>query len=226
VKAGPESRSGIATEGTATEQASSEPPHLSSRQRARSVDLLAKSEPPTSTWMVSETTSPVDFTPLVTAVLHLPSNGKEAPTKLVIRCRQSRTELLVRTEGTWPVLHTVVARAGPRSNDKPLVTSLWNSYASEGAANPKHGATSRMSRTSYVQFGYQINERPSVRSPWAASADGKIANYKGAPVGLWQSLPESARLRITVLNGAGISHESSFQTGRIRDRPTKNFSGV
>jgi hypothetical protein len=210
-KTAPDSPSGTASQETVTGQVSSDPPHLSSGQRARTVELLAKPEPPTSTWVVSETTSPVDFTPLVTATLHFPSNGKEAPTTLVIRCRQSRTELLVRTEGTWPVSHTLVARASPRSNDKPLVSSLWNSYASEGAANPKQDATSRMSRTSYVQVGYQINERPSVRLPWAASADGKTASYKGDAVGLLQSLPEAARLTITVLDGNGVAHEAVFK---------------
>jgi hypothetical protein len=52
-------------------------------------------------WVVSETTSPVDYTPLITAAIRLPSSVKSAPNTLAIRCRGRRTELLVRTEGTW-----------------------------------------------------------------------------------------------------------------------------
>jgi hypothetical protein len=177
----------------------------------RTVDPLAKPEPPNSTWIVSETTSPVDFTPLVTATLRLPSSGKNAPNTIVIRCRQSRTELLVHTGGTWLVTRTQVARAGTQSNDKPLLSSLRNSYASQSAAYPKPDVMLRVSRTSYVQVGYQINERPSVRLPWAASADGKTASYKGDTAGLLQSLPETARLRITVLDGPGVAHEAVFE---------------
>ena len=135
---------------------------------ARAVDIPSK--PPDTNWVVSETTSPVDYTPLITAALRLPSNVKDAPNTLAIRCRGLRTELLVRTEGTW-----------------------------------------RASRASEVQVAYQINDQPFVKLPWTASADGKTASYKGEAVGLLQSLPEGARLKINVLDGPGNSHEATFQ---------------
>ena len=126
---------------------------------------------PTGTnWVVSETTSPIDYSPLVTALIGSTSPVKDAPSTLVIRCRGLLTELQVRTEGTW-----------------------------------------RASRTGEVQVGYQINDQPFVRLPWAASGHGKIASYKGEVVGLLQSLPEGARLKIDVLDGPGLSHEATFQ---------------
>jgi hypothetical protein len=126
---------------------------------------------PTGTnWVVSETTSPIDYSPLVTALIGSTSPVKDAPTTLVIRCRGQHTELLVRTEGTW-----------------------------------------RASRYGEIQVGYQINDQPAVRLPWAASGYGKIASYKGEVVGLLQSLPEGARLKIDVLDGPGLSHEATFQ---------------
>ena len=100
----------------------------------------------------------------------MPFTVKDAPTTLAIRCRGRRTELLVRTEGTW-----------------------------------------RASRASEVQVDYQINDQPFVRLQWTASADGKTASYKDDAVGLLQSLPEGARLKINVLDGPGAGHEATFQ---------------
>jgi hypothetical protein len=136
--------------------------------RAGAVDVPSK--PPNSNWVVSETTSPVDYTPLITAAFRLPSDVKDAPNTLAIRCRGLRTELLVRTEGTW-----------------------------------------RTSPAGEIQVAYQINDQPLVKLPWTASADGKTASYKGEAVGLLQSLPEGALLKINVLDGPGSGHEATFQ---------------
>lgn len=134
---------------------------------AKAADIPKK--PPDTNWLVSETTSPVDYTPLLTAMTRLPSNVKHAPNTLAIRCRGGHTELLVRTGGTW-----------------------------------------RVSRAREVQVEYQINDQPSVKLAWAASADGKTAIYKEDPVGLLQSLPEGARLKINVLDGPDPGHEATF----------------
>ena len=121
-------------------------------------------------WIVSETNSPVDYAPSVTATIRSPSNGKDAPKVLAIRCRGQRTELLVRTEGTW---------------------------------HPSGGGE--------VQVAYQINDQAFARRPWTASADGKAASYKDDAVGLLQSLPEGAQLKINVLDGPGPGHQATFQ---------------
>ncbi len=121
-------------------------------------------------WVVSETTSPVDYSPLVTALIRSTSPVKDAPTTLAVRCRGKHTELLVRTDGTWTTT---------RGNE--------------------------------LRVDYQINDQPAVRLPWTASADGKTASYKGDAVGLLQSLPEGARLKIDVVDGPDLSHEATFQ---------------
>jgi hypothetical protein len=133
-------------------------------------DVVVPPKPRDTNWLVSETTSPVDYSPLITAAIRLPHSVRHAPNTLAIRCRGGRTELLVRTEGTW-----------------------------------------RASRGGEVQVDYQINEQPLVRRPWTAPADGKTAIYKDDAVGLLQSLPEGAQLKISVLDGPGQSHEATFQ---------------
>src|SRR6202163_2094717 len=131
----------------------------------------AQNQPADTAWVVSETTSPVDYSPLITAVIHPTSSVKDAPNTLAVRCRGSRTELLLRTEGAW-----------------------------------------RASRASEVQVDHQINDQPFVRLGWAVSADGKTASYKDDAVELLRSLPEGARLKISVfVRQEGPGQEATFQ---------------
>jgi hypothetical protein len=146
------------------------PNHLETALRGDAEKVAPASPPADTVWVVSETTSPVDYSPLVTAVIHSTSSVKDAPNTLAVRCRGSRTELLLRTEGTW-----------------------------------------RASHASEVQVDYQINDQPFVRLQWTASADGKAATYKDDAIGLLRSLPEGARLKISVLDRPGPGHEATFQ---------------
>ena len=131
----------------------------------------AQNQPSDAAWVVSETTSPVDYSPLITAVIHSTARVKDAPNTLAVRCRGSRTELLLRTEGAW-----------------------------------------RASRASEVQVDHQINEQPFVRLQWTVSADGKTASYKDDAVELLRSLPEGARLKISVFaRQEGPGQEATFQ---------------
>lgn len=130
----------------------------------------AQNQPADTAWVVSETTSPVDYSPLITAVIQSTSSVKDAPNTLAVRCSGSRTELLLRTEGAW-----------------------------------------HASRASEVQVDFQINDQPSVRLQWTVSADGKTASYKDDAVGLLRSLPEGARLKISVFDRQGLGQEAKFQ---------------
>jgi hypothetical protein len=154
------------------------PAAVSPDRPSRAVDRPSK--PTDTNWIVSETTSPVDYAPLTTAVIRLPSSVKDAPNTVAIRCLGGRTEFLVRTEGIW-----------------------------------------RASRAREVQVDYQIDDQSSVRLAWTASADGKTASYKDNAIGFLQSLPEGGRLKISVLDGPGPSHEATFQLAgldAIRDK--------
>jgi hypothetical protein len=121
-------------------------------------------------WVVSETVSPLDYSPLVTALIRTTSPVKNAPTSLGVRCREKHTEFLVRTDGTW-------------------VTT----------------------RSKKLRVDYQINDQPAVTLTWTASADGKTASYKDDAVGLLQSIPEGAQLKINVFDGPGPGHDATFQ---------------
>jgi hypothetical protein len=81
---------------------------------------------PTGTnWVISETTSPVDYSPLVTGLMPSTSKVKDAPTTLVVRCVGERTELLVRTDGTWNATRGHELRVDYQVNDQPAVGLQW-----------------------------------------------------------------------------------------------------
>lgn len=57
------------------------------------------SAPPANRWIVSETTSPIDYSPLVSAVLEPVQRGDNGPISLAIHCRAKRIELSLQFRG-------------------------------------------------------------------------------------------------------------------------------
>ena len=55
----------------------------------------ARPAPASDSWIVSETTSPVDYTPIVTATTFSRGDSDRFPMQLSIRCRAGRSELVV-----------------------------------------------------------------------------------------------------------------------------------
>lgn len=63
---------------------------------------VAPAKPPSDGWTIGETTSPVDFSPLLVAELRPVTPAHDgAPAVLMVRCRNARTEISVRAQGTW-----------------------------------------------------------------------------------------------------------------------------
>jgi type VI secretion system (T6SS) VasI/EvfG family protein len=85
----------------------------------------AQNQPADTAWVVSETTSPVDYSPLITAVIHSTSSVKDAPNTLAVRCRGLRTELLLRTEGAWRASRASEVQVDYQINDQPFVKLQW-----------------------------------------------------------------------------------------------------
>jgi hypothetical protein len=79
----------------------------------------------TGSWILSETMSPVDYSPMITATTSSQSVAKDAPATLVIRCRAQRTDLLVGTEGSWRASRANELRVDFKVNDQPAVGMRW-----------------------------------------------------------------------------------------------------
>src|SRR5438552_18925106 len=62
---------------------------------SRSIARPARSAPEGDNWIISETTSPVDYTPIVTATTSSRGGSNGSSMQLSIRCRGGRTELVV-----------------------------------------------------------------------------------------------------------------------------------
>jgi Type VI secretion system VasI, EvfG, VC_A0118 len=100
----------------------------------------AQNQPADTAWVVSETTSPVDYSPLITAVIHSTSSVKDAPSTLAVRCSGPRTELLLRTEGAWRASRSSEVQVDYQINDQPFVRLQWTVSADGKAASYKDDA--------------------------------------------------------------------------------------
>jgi hypothetical protein len=90
---------------------------------AKTVDIPTM--PPDPDWIVSETMSPVDYSPTISATIRSTSGEKDAPNALTIRCRQLRTELMLRSAGKWRISRTSEVQVVYQINEQPFVSLQW-----------------------------------------------------------------------------------------------------
>jgi hypothetical protein len=76
-------------------------------------------------WIVSETTSPVDYRPLISAVIRSTSDVNGGPNALTVRCRAQHTELSIRTDGAWGAPHGNDLPVEYQINDQTVVRQPW-----------------------------------------------------------------------------------------------------
>jgi hypothetical protein len=108
---------------------------------ARHVDIPAIPAKPLDTnWIVSETASPVDYSPLVTAVIRSTTGSRDAPNTLAIRCLGARTEALLRTEGTWRASRAGTVQVDYQIDDQPHVRLQWMASTDGKTASYKDDA--------------------------------------------------------------------------------------
>lgn len=82
-------------------------------------------QPANGAWIISETTSPIDYSPQITAAIFSQSTAIDAPTTFTIRCRQQRTELLVSTSGSWRAMRGDRFVVDYAINDQAAVKMRW-----------------------------------------------------------------------------------------------------
>jgi len=76
-------------------------------------------------WTLSETRSPVDFSPLVIAVIRATSDVKDGPNSFEVRCRSQRTEISIRADGASTALRGNELVVDYQINDQPIVRQPW-----------------------------------------------------------------------------------------------------
>ena len=163
---------------------------------ARRVDIPAK--PQDTDWIVSETMSPVDYSPLITAVIRSTTSLQDAPNTLVIRCLGPRTEVLLRTQGTWRASRSNTVQVDHQIDDQPLARLQWTVSADGKSANYGNdavgflqslpeGARLKVNVLDRAGAGHEatfqlagldaVRKRIAVPCKWAAAAD-KISSGK------------------------------------------------
>src|SRR5260370_19848865 len=96
-------------------------------ERLKCVDELLQEMAPDSAqpqdpnWIISETTSPVDYRPQIAALTTARASSQDAPSSLAIHCRARRTELIVSTTGSWKQATDGEVKVVYRINEEPPV---------------------------------------------------------------------------------------------------------
>jgi hypothetical protein len=123
----------------------------------------AQNQPADTAWVVSETTSPVDYAPLTTAVINSTSSAQDAPNSLAVRCHGTRTELLLRTEGAWRATHASEVQVDYRIDDQPVVRLQWTASPDGKTARYKGDAVGLLrSLPEGAQLKISVFDRQSV----------------------------------------------------------------
>jgi hypothetical protein len=76
-------------------------------------------------WIISETTSPVNYQPQTAALTTARAASQDAPSSLAIHCRGHRTELIVSTTGSWKQVPDGEVKVVHRINEEPPVEQRW-----------------------------------------------------------------------------------------------------
>jgi hypothetical protein len=80
-------------------------------------------------WVVSETTSPVDYSQQVSASVLSRATAEDAPLSLTIRCRARRIDLSVNTIGAWKAPGNNQFRVAYQIEQRPVVEERWTASA-------------------------------------------------------------------------------------------------
>ena len=102
---------------------------LSQELSGASAPASAPAQPSGANWVISQTTSPIDYSPQITAAISSESAEKDAPSSFAIRCRGQRTELLVSTAGSWRPSNNGEFKVSYRINDQPAIEERWAAFA-------------------------------------------------------------------------------------------------
>jgi hypothetical protein len=102
-------------------------------ERLKCVDELLQevapepAQPRGPNWIISETTSPVDYKPQIAASTTARASARDAPSSLAIRCRAQHTELMISTMGSWKPATGGDVKVVYRINEEPPVEQNWKS---------------------------------------------------------------------------------------------------
>ena len=104
-------------------------------ERLKCVDELLgeMAEPPDAAqsqgpnWVISDTTSPVDYKPQISALTTARAPSRDAASSLAIHCRAGRTELVISTMGSWSQAAAGEVKVAYRINEEPSIEQQWRS---------------------------------------------------------------------------------------------------
>jgi len=159
------------------------------------ISQIALAQNERGNWVISETTSPVDYSPQVAATILSRLDQGNGPTSLSVYCRRGRTEITATFDdfARYPV------------GTEMEVLTLIN----ERDASRRPPAEQNWTRQRWIQQRWDDTDRETTIS------------LKGDVTAFLRSLPGDGRMFVRVFDKQRISHDAEFQlTGlpAVRDK--------
>jgi hypothetical protein len=90
---------------------------------------------PVQSWLVSEMSSPLDYRPMLTAIIHPTSSSEGGPSSLTIRCLGGqRTSLSIQSVGRWRAARKNALTVDHQIDDRSAVRQVWTLSADAKSA--------------------------------------------------------------------------------------------
>jgi hypothetical protein len=81
--------------------------------------------PQGTNWIISETTSPVDYRPQIAALTTARASSQDAPSSLSVQCRAQHTELIISRTSSWKPATEGEVKVVYQINEEPPVEQPW-----------------------------------------------------------------------------------------------------
>ncbi|HEV2159877.1 hypothetical protein [Bradyrhizobium sp.] len=115
-------------------------------QIGNALGQFVEAPPPGPNWIVSETTSPVDYKPQIAAQTTSRAGSNNPSSSLAIRCHANRTELLLSAANSWTKTPATDIKVTFQFNGQPPVDGRWR-VADGGRSLAFPGDVVRLVRT-------------------------------------------------------------------------------
>jgi len=143
-----------------------------------------RSREDSGTWIISETKSPVDYSPQISAAISSASSPGDSPMSFTMYCRRGKTEAVFEIAD--------FARYPPGS-----------SFMIEYLIVSQEGIRNRSVERRWVQ-------QRGVEQRWNELNRSIDVSFTGDPVRFLKSLPDDGVLSVRVRDREGISHDAEF----------------
>lgn len=119
-------------------------------------------------WLLSETSSPIDYSPIIDAEMRPIVRTEDGPDALIVRCRARRIEVVIRRSRAWPGASGQGLQVSYQIDQRPAVRDAWILAPDRKIAKKANGA----------EFLQAVPDGAALRIAVGDQADAPSASFR------------------------------------------------